>query len=209
VDLLLDARFPQEVASHSFAHVPFGDPGCSAEVAEADLVECTKLAASRGLSLRSFVFPRNSEGHHHLLRDRGFVAYRGLDPTWFRSLSGQPSRVARLVDQSLPIPPPVSVPEETLPGLWNIPGSMLLIGRRGARRLVPLAAPIAKAKAGLARAVREEKVFHLWLHPFNVANDRERMLEALRAILAEAARLRDHEALDIRSMGDLAAVLSS
>ncbi len=208
VDLLLDAPVPQEIGSHSFAHIPFGDPGCTADVADADLLACTKLAALRGVTLRSFVFPRNVEGHHALLREHGFVAYRGEDPTWFRSFSGPRSRAARLVDQTVPIPPPVSVPTETMPGLWNIPGSMLLIGHRGARRLVPWAAPVLKAKAGMARAVREGKVFHLWFHPFNLAADRERMLRAFRAILAEAARLRDAGQLEVRAMGDLAAVLS-
>lgn len=210
VDLLLRARVPQEVGSHSFSHIPYGDPGCSAEVVDADLVQCTKLAAARGLTLRSFVFPRNSEGHHDLLRQHGFTAFRGEDTTWFENLPGQLSRAGRLADQALPVvAPPVTTPSEALPGLWNIPGSMLLIGRRGPRKLVPAAAPVAKAKAGLARAVRENKVFHLWFHPFNLAADRERALEGFRAILTEVARLRDSGVLDVRTMGDLAADLSA
>ena len=209
VDLLLGAGVAQEIGSHSFAHIPFGDEGCTPEVVETDLTACTKLAAQRGLALRSFVFPRNSEGHHAALAEHGFVAYRGLDPTWFESFPGQASRAARLVDQAVPVPPPVSTPTETLPGLWNIPGSMLLIGRRGLRRVVPPAATVAKARAGMARAVREGKVFHLWFHPFNLAADRERSLAMFRAILAEAARLRDAGALEVRTMGDLAAALSA
>jgi peptidoglycan/xylan/chitin deacetylase (PgdA/CDA1 family) len=209
VDSLVRSRVEQEIGCHSFAHVPFGDPGCPAELVHADLVECIKLAAERGLSLQSFVFPRNSEGHHAILREHGFIAYRGLDPTWFEPLPGQARRAARLIDYAVPIPPPVSRPVETQPGLWNVPGSMLLIGRRGARRLVPLASPVAKAKAGLGRAVRENKVFHLWLHPFNLANDRENMIGAFREILAEAVRLRDAGSLDIRTMGDLATHLSA
>jgi hypothetical protein len=208
VDMLLGADVGQEVGSHSFAHIPYGDPGCTAEVVEADLTVCAKLAAQRGLTLRSFVFPRNIEGHHGALAEHGFTAYRGVDPTWFDTLPGQASRAARLLDQTLPVPPPVSTPTETLPGLWNIPGSMLLIGRRGARRLVPPAAPVAKAKAGIARAIREGKVFHLWLHPFNLAADRERSLAMFRAILDEAARRRDRGELDVRTMGDLAGALS-
>lgn len=209
VDLLVGADIAQEIGSHSFAHIPFGDPGCTADVVEADLAICAELAARRGLTLRSFVFPRNSEGHHAALAEHGFAAYRGVDRTWFEGLPGQVSRAARLLDQAVPLPPPVVVPTETLPGLWNIPGSMLLIGRRGARRVVPVAATVAKAKAGLARAVREGKVFHLWTHPFNLAADRERSLAMLRAILAEAARLRDRGVLDVRTMGDLATAMTA
>jgi peptidoglycan/xylan/chitin deacetylase (PgdA/CDA1 family) len=209
VDLILAARVPQEVGSHSFAHIPFGDEGCTAEVVEADLSACAKLAAQRGVPLRSFVFPRNSEGHHAALAEHGYVAYRGLDPSWFESFPSQVGRAARLLDQAVPFPPPVSTPTETLPGLWNIPGSMLLIGRRGLRQVVPTAAPVAKAKAGMARAVREGKVFHLWFHPFNLAADRGRSLAMFRAILAEAVRLRDLGAMDVRTMGDLATTLSA
>lgn len=209
VDLVLGASVTQEMASHSFSHVPYGDPGCPAEVVEADLTECTRLAAARGLSLRSFVFPRNSEGHHSLLRDHGFTAYRGRDETWFRSLSGSPERVARLVDQAAALDPPVSTPSETLPGLWNIPGSMVLIERRGVRALIPIAQRVAKGSAGLARAVREGKVFHLWLHPFNLSRHSELMLGGLGDILRKAARLRDEGTLDIATMGSLAAALST
>ncbi|HTJ76037.1 MAG TPA: hypothetical protein VL337_11815 [Acidimicrobiales bacterium] len=209
VDMLLAAPVAQEVGSHSFAHIPYGDPGCTADVVEADLTACAKLAAQRGLTLRSFVFPRNSEGHHAALAEHGFAAYRGVDRTWFEAFPGQISRAARLVDQAVPLAPPVSAPTETLPGLWNIPGSMLLIGRRGARRVVPVPATVAKAKAGMARAVREGKVFHLWFHPFNLAADRERSLAMLRAILGEAARLRDSGVLDVRTMGDLATAMSA
>lgn len=209
IDLVLGARLEQEIGCHSFAHVPYGDPGCTAEFVDADLRECVRLAESRGIRLRSFVFPRNSEGHHECLRDHGFAAYRGEDPVWFESLSGPLARAARLADHMVPLAPPVSAPVETLPGLWNIPGSMLLIGRRGARKVVPVGSPVAKARAGMARAVEEGKVFHLWFHPFNLAADRDRALGAFRKILAEAARRRDAGELDVRTMGDLASVLSA
>ena len=74
---------------------------------------------------------------------------------------------------------------------------------------IPIAARVAKAKAGLRRAVREGKIFHLWFHPFNLACDREAMFAGLREILAEAARLRDSGVLDVRTMSGLAESLSS
>lgn len=208
VDEILAARTKHEVGSHSFSHVIYGDAGCSAEAAASDLAACVAAARARGVALRSFVFPRNVEGHHALLKANGFVAYRGDDPTWFRGLPGVARRAAHLFDQAAGLEPPVSVPRETLPGLWNIPGSMLLLHRGGVRQLVPLSVRVARGRAGLARAVREEKVFHLWFHPFNLCVDRAGMLGALREILTAAARLRDEGALDIRTMGDLADSMS-
>ena len=209
VDSILAAKTPQEIGSHSFSHIVYGDPGCSADVARADVEACVRVARERNITLRSFVFPRNVEGHHAVLRDNGFAAYRGEEPIWYRTIGGRVKRGAHLIDQAAGLEPPVSLPHETLPGLWNVPGSMLFLHRGGVRRLIPLASRVKKARAGLARAVRENKVFHLWFHPFNMSQDREGMFAALRAILAEAASLRARGLLDICTMGDVAAGLSA
>ncbi|MBX3192220.1 MAG: hypothetical protein KF819_34845 [Labilithrix sp.] len=208
VDAVLSARAGHEVGCHSFSHLVYGDAGCSARAAADDLRACVESARTRGITLRSFVFPRNSEGHHALLRDNGFLCYRGEDPTWFRPLPGTLKRSGHLIDQATALSPPVSEPNEQLAGLWNLPGSMLLLHRRGVRRFIPIAARIRKARLGLERAVREGKLFHLWFHPFNFAVDRAAMMSVLRAVLTHAVELRERGRLDIRTMGDLAAELA-
>jgi peptidoglycan/xylan/chitin deacetylase (PgdA/CDA1 family) len=204
LEMIRAAKVRHEVASHSFSHIVYGDPGTSDAAVRSDLRACVEAAAAKGVTLKSFVFPRNREGHHAALRDAGFSAYRGVDPVWYGGLPRPLRRAAHLADQALALTPPVSVPVETLPGLWNVPGSMLLLHRGGVRRAIPVASRVAKGKAGLARAVREGKIFHLWFHPFNLAHDRGAMFAALRGILAEAARLRDRGALDVRTMGETA-----
>lgn len=205
IELLLAARVRQEIGSHSFSHIIYGDSGCSPEAARADLKACVEVARTWGISLRSFVFPRNVEGHHELLREHGFVAYRGPDPMWFRGFGHYARRAANLLDQAVALDPPVARPSESLPGLWNIPGSMLLMSHQGLRRLITFAAQLAKAKAGLRRAVEEGGVFHLWSHPFNFARERAPMLRLLEAIIAYAADLRKRGLLDITTMDTVAA----
>jgi hypothetical protein len=207
IDMLQSARMPQEIGCHSFSHVIFGDPGCTPEVASSELAECVRLAARQAVDLQSFVFPRNVEGHHEVLRAHGIRAFRGADPNWYRRLPGPFRRMAHLADEAAGIRPPVSSASETLPGLWNIPGSMLLLSRVGVRRFVPIRARSRKAKSGLRQAVREGKVFHLWCHPCNLTVDRHAMLGALDEILKEAAALREAGQLTIRTMGALAAEL--
>jgi peptidoglycan/xylan/chitin deacetylase (PgdA/CDA1 family) len=204
LDLLTASRTAQEIGCHSFVHAPYDDPAMTAEVVRSDLAECKRAAARRGIELTSFVFPRNREAHHDSLRAEGFTAYRGADPTWHASIGGPAGRLAHLIDQGMAIPPPVSTPRQILPGLWNIPGSMLLLHNSGFRGAVPLRARVAKAKAGLRRAVREGAVFHLWTHPFNVASDAPFMLEALERILREAALMRDREELLVEPMRSIA-----
>jgi hypothetical protein len=204
VEAILGARTRHELACHSFSHLVYGDAGCSAEAAAADLRACVEAARAYGVSLRSFIFPRNVEGHHSLLREHGFVAFRGDDPTWYRSLPGRARRLAHLVDQATALPPPVSLPVERLPGLWNLPGSLLLLHRNGVRRFIPFQARELRIRRGLARAVHDRRLFHLWFHSHNLGRDRDGMFAVLRAGLREAARLRDRGLLDIRTMADFA-----
>ena len=209
VDAIIAAPAHHEVGCHGFSHAIFGDPGFDAAAAAAEIDECRRLAGLRGLELRSFVFPRNREGHHEVLGERGFVAVRGADPTWPHRLPGRLGRLASLVDQALAIAPPVSIPREIRPGLWDIPGSMVLMERTGLRRIVPVSARVRKARRGLRRAVQEGAVFHLWFHPFNLAPDRRAMLGALDQILAEVAALRAAGRLDVQTMGQLADALAA
>jgi hypothetical protein len=209
LDAILAARVPQEIGCHSFSHALYGDPDLTREAVNADLDACLAQAALRGITLRSFVFPRNSEGHHEALRDHGFTAFRGADPTWYARLPGRLARAAHLVDQGAGLAPPVSTPYQRLPGLWNIPGSALLIHRKGVRRAIPMASRIRKARAGLQRAAATGGVFHLWTHPFNLASDPAFMLATLEAILRRATAARARGDIIVESMGAIAQRLAA
>jgi peptidoglycan/xylan/chitin deacetylase (PgdA/CDA1 family) len=204
VEALLRARGGQEIGCHSFGHALFGDPAMTADAARADLARCRALAVARGVSLHSFVFPRNSEGHHPLLREAGFTVYRGADPAWHRRWPGPIGRSARYLDHLAALPPPVSTPTETLPGLWNVPGSMLLLHRSGARRLVSLESRVRKAQRGLAAAVERGAVFHLWTHPFNLASDPDGLLTVVERILRSAVAMRERGEILIETMSSIA-----
>lgn len=208
LDAIQAARTPQEIGCHSFSHVLYGDSALTREAVDADLEECLRVAALRGIILRSFVFPRNSEGHHEALRAHGFRAYRGADPAWHLGLPRPISRGSHLLDHIAGLSPSVSEPNQRLPGLWNIPGSALLIHRTGPRRLIPMVSRIRKARAGLRRAREAGGVFHLWTHPFNIASDRRYMVAVLDAILREAVAARDRGDVMIDTMGTIADRLS-
>ena len=211
LDAIQGARVHHEIGCHSFAHPRFGDPAMTEAAAASDLDACLAIARSRGIELRSFVFPFNSEGHHRLLRERGFRAYRGTGPEELRvrSLPTAFQRPARLSTQILGARPLVGQPWETLPGLWDIPASMLLMTRTGPRRLVSHRARLRRVRAGLGAAQHSGAVFHLWTHPWNLADDPEFHLAVLRDVLDEVVRLRDAGALHVETMGGLAGNLSA
>jgi Polysaccharide deacetylase len=204
LDALQGAAVPQEIGCHSFSHVLYDDPDLTREAVDSDLDACLARAAERGITLRSFVFPRNLEGYHEALRAHGFTAFRGADPVWHARLPGPIGRAAHLVDQVAGLPPPVSTPYEKLPGLWDIPGSALLIHRTGIRRAIPMSSRLRKTRTGLRQAAASGGVFHLWTHPFNLASDRAFMLTTLELILRDAVAARDRGDIAIESMGAIA-----
>ncbi len=204
LDLLQGASVPQEIGCHTFAHALYGDPAFTREAAVADLSACVALARERGIELRSLVFPRNSEGWHDVLQEQGFRAFRGPDPSLSNQLPRAARRVGHYSEHALGLTPPVSQPSEKLPGLWNIPGSMLLIHRSGMRKLITRSTRARRVRSALARAQKEGGVYHLWTHPFNLAHERPFMLQVLEDVLVEAVRARDRGDLVIDTMGGIA-----
>jgi hypothetical protein len=74
----------------------------------------------------------------------------------------------------------------------------------GLRRRIPLALRVKRAIKGLDAAASSRRVFHLWFHPTNLADETEAMFRGLRDILRYAADLRDSGRLDILPMAALA-----
>lgn len=197
----------QEIGSHSFSHVIFGEPGCSKATAESEVAACRRAAEAWGLSLRSFVFPRNSVGHLDVLRAAGFTCFRGPEPGWQGARDAAPGpwrRLARLLDVLRASEPPAVTPRLTGEGLVDVPGSMIYFPSHGVRRFVPIERRVTRARKGLDAAARTRRVFHLWFHPTNLAERTDDMLAGLRAILEHAARLRAEGRLDYLAMGGIA-----
>jgi peptidoglycan/xylan/chitin deacetylase (PgdA/CDA1 family) len=196
---------PQEIGAHSFSHVIFGDVGCSRETALSEVAACVQAGRTLGITMRSFSFPRNQVGHKEVIRQAGFVCFRGPEPQWYRGSAwpGFLKRAMHLLEVVLATTPPVVVPEQTEQGLWNIPGSMIFFPMHGPRRHIPMSRRVRRALKGLDAARRQNRVFHLWLHPTNLADEMEEMFAGLRAVFSEAADLRTRGLLSIAPMGDL------
>lgn len=205
VEKIKNCPVKQEIGSHSFSHVIFSDEGCSRETAESEMQECVRLANNIGVKLESFAFPRNEVGHLDVLREQGFTCYRGVEPNWYENqkVPEKARRVLRLIDVLRAAKPPVVLPEKTESGLWNIPGSAIYFPMHGGRRHIPLSLRVKRAVKGLDAAVRERKVFHLWFHPTNMADETDSMFSGLRQIMMYAAGLRDKGVLDFMTMGEL------
>jgi hypothetical protein len=63
---------------------------------------------------------------------------------------------------------------------------MPLIGRNGIRRLIRWQVIVHKARAALAAAAAQKRLFHFYLHPHNLYFDTETQFKLVEAILAAA-----------------------
>jgi hypothetical protein len=175
-------------------------------VAESEIAKCVEIAKAQGLTLESFVYPRNRVAHLDVLEQHGFTSYRGPEPQWYEKawLPRPFKRAAHLASVILAMEPPVVLPERVA-ALWNIPGSMIFLPMQGIRKHIPASRRVARAVKGLERAAAERKIFHLWFHPTNMAIEVEPMFGALEEILRHAKKLRDAGRIDVLTMQQVVA----
>lgn len=196
------AETPHEIGCHSFSHVEFGKRETTREIAVAEVEASIKAAASMGVPLHSFVFPRNNVGYRSVLSSYGFTCYRGTRPSrWFDSLPTP--RAGKLLDATVVrSAPPLVSPTADEYGLVDLPASLDLFGFEGiARSFVEPAFgdPIVRqAKAGIERAVTEDGVFHLWLHPNNLLDEPD--FRRLNRVLSYLAARRKRTSLSVETM---------
>lgn len=205
IEAIQRASPPQDIGSHGFAHLYFRD--LDREAVRADVQSAHRVHQRHGLPFTSFVFPRNQVAHLESLAEEGIEVFRGVDRGWHMAtrwnLGELVGKAANLADKVLPIPPVVVLPSARS-GLVELPGSMLLLGRSGLRRLVRPEVMALKAELGLLRAARQGGVFHLWCHPSNFYWDTEVQLGVLEGIFDRAFTLRERGELEIRTMASYA-----
>jgi peptidoglycan/xylan/chitin deacetylase (PgdA/CDA1 family) len=204
IERIRAAKTSHEIGSHGGRHVYY-DRMSVVEAAE-DLEFVKQIHRENSLALDSFVFPRNAVGHLDLLARAGLRTFRGPDTGWVRLAPKLGSRAGKLVtfaDKILPLPP-APARARRRDGLVDIPGSMLLPGRDGARRFILPAVSRAKLAMGLAWARRSGETFHFWFHPCNFYYRAEEQFATLDWFLARAAEEARRGRIAICTMGSYA-----
>jgi hypothetical protein len=197
----------QEIGLHGgLTHLIWTNERVTKHVARQELTEGVNALQQLRVVPKSFSFPRDQEAYHELLPAHGILCYRGrlssLSHRLGRTFGG---RVLRVCDELRRAAPPLIWPEETLPGLWNVPSSMFLYPIGPSRtRLVALRTRVERFSCGLDAAIRESGVFHFCLHPENLAES-PLGLVMLDDILERLVRARDSgdiEILTVAGMGE-------
>lgn len=175
-----------EIACHGFCHRPLNEAAISQEEAEAELDAAQTVAEMKGVSLKTFIFPRNMVGHLPVLQRKGYIGYRAL----LERPAGKLGRAARLAEEfniwAQPQPPEKPNPGEMV----RIPAGYFFNWRWGSRRRVPPGVTVRRWRNLIDRAAEGGGVAHLWLHPHNLITGPETRA-TLESVLAYAAKLRD------------------
>jgi len=216
LEWIQSARVRHEIGCHSFAHIVYGDQECTPAAARADLKAAIETAAQKGITLKSFVFPKNQVGHLEILKASGITAFRGRGSRKNLKKLGIVSQLRRLalkpynlMHTFLGLPLRVLRPEEVLPGLWDIPSNHFFQPRRGIRKVMPKGSQGRIANRTIDRAVKTGGLYHMWFHPFNLNTDTAAMFYGLEQVFAHAHRLREAGLLDIFTMGEYAKRLAN
>ncbi len=205
IEKIIASKVQHEIATHSYHHIHFGRYGKEQRaLVEKDIDAFLEVFDSYDRKIESIVFPRNDIGFVDLLSEKGLRNYRGIDKVWYANWPSPFKKILQPLDGILPTAPEVVDPIENPDGMINIPGSMLFrIRHFGIRKNIPVGILKTKGIKGLEAAVRKNKIFHLWFHPFNFGYKMDEHLNAFEAVLSKAAELRKSGQLDTVCMKDI------
>lgn len=202
VERLKHASVPQDIGMHGgIAHLVWGDPRVEAVTAARELRAGMQALESIGIKPTSFVYPRDLDTHHHVLRDAGIRCYRGRAPILSEQFGySKFGSVVRASEELRKATPPPVWPVEVMPGLWNIPASMSIycLGA-GRSRLIPARLRVDRTRLGLEAASARSGVFHLALHPENLAES-DFAFSVFEAMVQEVCRWRDRHGVETLTM---------
>jgi len=76
IDKIISSEINHEIGCHTFSHMDFTYQNCPEPLADAELDICLKLAAKKGITLKSMVFPGGTFGNFESLKEKGIECYR-------------------------------------------------------------------------------------------------------------------------------------
>jgi len=196
VDEIMSSHISHEIGYHSFSHPVF--TSITREAAEMEIKMGVELAKKFGLTLNSFVFPKNEIAHVDLLKKYGFKIYRGKTAGRYDDkYSFLRQKAYGLINKIISSP----VMPKWENGIWMIPASIYFCDPQ-----IPFTLTY-RAKLGLRRAIYSNQVFHVFIHPWNLLSYKflHRDIEFL---LKYVAKERDAGRIKIMTLSQLANFLN-
>jgi hypothetical protein len=206
VKRLRAARPVQEIGLHGgLTHFIWTGARATRDAVRWELGEGVKALEETMAPPVSFSFGRNAEAYHELLPAHGIRSYRGRPPVLAYKLGRTvPGALLRILDELACATPPPVWPQETLPGLWNIPSSAFLYPiNRSRAKIAALRTRVERFSRGVEAAARSRGIFHFCLHPENLAES-ARGSSIFEDIVERLIRARGQGDIEILTMSEVA-----
>ena len=207
----------QEIGCQTFSHYYCLEGGQTIEDFRDDLRAAKRIAEKNGITLKSFVFPRNqyNEAYLKVCKEEGIISYRGNEVSWLYKAKDYDSetifrRANRLIDAYLNLSGqhcyqlPVMKDDEPC----NIAASRFL--RPYSKRWAFMDwLRLRRITNSMTHAAKNGLTYHLWWHPHNFGINLSDNLEFLENILVHYQKLAAKYSFKSVSMTQLAQQIKS
>lgn len=207
---LLQKNPNQEIATHTFSHYYCLEEGQTVNDFKNDLLAAIAIAETKGITLKSIIFPRNQFNDQYLevLKELGITSYRGNERIWFHSPEGEGESIFkrgfRLIDTYLNISGnnSYSIDDIAKTTPYDIPSSRFL--RPFSPKLKSLESlRLRRILKSMTYAAKNKKVYHLWWHPHNFGIHQDENLAFLNKILSHYNFLNSKYGFESLTMNEL------
>lgn len=188
LDQLLSMGTKQDIGSHSFSHTRFQVENFGDEAKRIELDKASHALKNFGITPRSFVFPVNQVASLDIVQQSGIEVAR-LPAKMAATKIG---KLAERIRGDLPS----AEREPYANNFFTENGTMLFHWGNNKNSHLKRKLVNHQSKLALRKASTSDYNFHIWLHPFNLAEIK--FLQAdLTTLIKQAAKLRDQGQLDI------------
>jgi peptidoglycan/xylan/chitin deacetylase (PgdA/CDA1 family) len=202
-----------EIASHSFSHYYCMEEGQNADTFRSDIAAALRVAERFGITLKTFIFPRNQVNldYVNILGEFGISAFRDNERSWLYAplITKLPylHRFLRLIDAYFTIAKPAcySLAEIVKSFPYAIPASRYLRPHSSRFHIFdPL--KLHRIQSSMRYAAQNNLVYHLWWHPHNFGiNIAENILFLLKILdfFVELNRSYNFQSVTMNELADI------
>lgn len=198
----------QEMATHTYSHYYCREKGQQLEQFQNDLQAAKRIAAKKGIELRSLVFPRNQlvDSYLKVCWEEGIMTVRSNPSDWFWDMDVEEKmskRLFRAADAYLPVGGKTSFKlsgltlKEGLP--LSIPASRLLRPVHSGNKLLNTLR-VKRVLQEMSAAAKAKECYHLWWHPNNFGDDPVQSMKDLETIIKHYKTLEAERGMTSMSM---------
>jgi len=180
----------QEIATHTFSHKYFNlisKSDCEKEIIKG--VQSLK----KYQEINSIVFPKNQVKHLDLLEKHKIYSFRDKNII--------NNKILQLVDLYFHFP--ITSNLVTINTLTSTNGTFYFVSGRGFRKFISKNIRYSRAVNGINLAIKRKKVFHMWTHPIDFADDTEKLLNDFEKTIKYVKEKKDNNELEVLTMRQL------